>query len=437
MKENTPPPPHSMKYEQEALGMMLLGPLGLNHAISRLETTSFYFEKHRMMFNAICSIVDEGNTVDEVGIVDLHERLKKDGNADKVGGAVYLSEVYNCVATDTRIGYVCKKLLELQRSRKLVEVSLEIERAIGNNESPESIIEEVDQQLNDIMSNKEENELIHMGKIVDPAFEKIEEMINKGEVYGLPSGYPKIDAITKGFQETDLIFLAARPGMGKTSLALNFALNVAESGKKVCVFSLEMSKDQMVHRLIGHMTGVNMRSRKQMSEKFKDIALASDRLRDLPLWISKKSNVTEIDIRSMIKKQKRNHGIDLLIIDYLQLISPTTKTQKKNSNEQTASITRSLKCLAQDVEIPIICLSQLSRQTENRPNPKPKLSDLRNSGSIEQDADMVIFIYRPDYYDRDVVDENTGMAEIIIAKQRNGSVGSKNLRFIPETCSFR
>jgi replicative DNA helicase len=233
-----------------------------------------------------------------------------------------------------------------------------------------------------------------------------------------------------------LIIVAARPGVGKTSLALNVSLHAALiEERKVAIISMEMGKSQLFQRALGQLTDTNMRSRHDLQSNFDEISKAADRLRSAPIWLTETSSLTVLDIKAIARQQHKTKGLDFLVIDYLQLINATRKSSKENRNQQLSEITRTLKCLAMDLNIPILCLSQLSRKVEQRQDKKPVMSDLRDSGSIEQDADLVIFIYRPDYYGSKEVDDQ-GLAEINIAKQRNGQTAIEYLGFKDKTCNF-
>ncbi len=433
-------PPHSNTAEMAVLGAMLLDERAVPQAIELLNPDHFYRQTHRLLFSALSDLFENNNPTD---ITALREELLKKDELDKVGGSVYLSSLLNSVATSANLSYYAQIVKEKASLRGLINTSSVIIGECYDKDGDVSIIlDEAERRILEIASEKIDSGFTPVKDLVDDTFETVEKLLDsKRHITGVPSGYYKLDELTSGFQPTDLVIVAGRPGMGKTSFCLSIAMHTGLTLNKVTgIFSLEMSKQQLMHRLLCGRARVDsqlVRTGHLPKSQFHHLTAATEELRHAPIYIDDTAGINILEMKAKARRLKAKAGLDIIFIDYLQLMTSTSRASAHNRQQQITEISAALKGMAKELEVPVVCLSQLSRAPEHRSPPRPVLSDLRESGSIEQDADMVMFIYRADYYKSEDSDaEDTGIAEINIAKQRNGPVGTVKLAFIPEYTRF-
>jgi replicative DNA helicase len=430
-------PPHSIEFEESLLAACLIYPDDRDDIVDSLNPTEFYRTAHQKIFKAIRRMVLTDIPVD---LTTVSGYLKESGDLEDVGGASYLASLTNS-PTPTKTEYYIKKTKEKAALRRTIEIcNAAIKRCFDSeNEAVETVdyLQRESLELNptgNIDENLHEGKdlIIKSGDIYQARFDR------KGTVTGVPTGYKVLDYITAGLQPTDLIVLAARPSMGKTALALNILRNAGVRGQVPLIVSLEQDKQQIIDRLVSADSGVNLqrfRTGKFERDDWNKMEEAKKRLYETDFYIDDSAILTLSDIRRLARKYKRQHGITLLIIDYLQLIKGP-KSERKDL--EVGEITRGLKALAKDLRLPVLCLSQLNRQLEQRSNPhkRPRLSDLRESGAIEQDADVVVFIYRPEVYNDLKNVQFQGQADIMVSKQRQGPTGICQLRLDLDTTRF-
>lgn len=426
-------PPHSLEAEQSLLGSMMLSEEAVDAAVEFVDANDFYQSSHRFIFTALLDLYNNQKPCD---IVTIQEELRNKEHLAEVGGLTYLSQLLNVVPTATNAGYYAKIVKEKSILRKLISVSGEIsDEAYDPQAEAENIIDNAEQKVLKLGEFKQTSPYRSLKDLVTPAFEHLSKLYdNHQAVTGVPSGFTRLDEMTSGWQKSDLVILAARPAMGKTAFCLNIARNAAHDAKvPVLFFSLEMSNMQLVNRLISTESQVDGQKIKKgflNDDDWSKLTLAAGELALTPIFIDDTAGASMMEIRSKARKAYQQDHIGLIIIDYLQLItlSNNNKDRAESRQQEVSEISRNLKSLARELNVPIICLSQLSRAVESRPDKRPMLSDLRESGAIEQDADMVLFLYREEYYNPNK-DDAKGKAEVIIAKFRNGSVGTVNLAF--------
>ncbi len=433
-------PPQNLEAEQSLLGSILIDKDAFIKIGDAVSSEDFYKDAHRLIYEAILDLSSKGEPID---LLSLSNLLEEKQQLEKIGGRSYVSSLVNSVPTSSHIKSYASIVEKKATLRRLLHASAEItELGYDQSEDTDKILDSAEQKLFKISQRHLKRNFIPIKEILFEAFDRIDEIHKeKGKLRGIPSGFPSLDNILAGFQKSDLIILAARPSVGKTSLALDFARQAASQYKiPVGIFSLEMSKDQLVDRLICGQSGVDLWKMRtgHLSDRYEDddfskIGHAMGALSEAPIFIDDSSNANIMEIRTKARRLQMEQKLGLIILDYLQLMEG--RSRNENRVQEVAEITRSLKGIAKELNIPIIALSQLSRAVESRTVPKPKLSDLRESGSIEQDADVVLFIYREDLYKESK--EKTNMAEIIIAKHRNGPVGSIQLYFDEHTASFK
>ncbi len=423
-------PPHNLEAEQSVLGSILLD----NEVYSQLEGTlnaeQFYKEGHRKVFRAIERLHRSGDPMD---LVTLTEELRRSGDLEGVGSVAYLIGLADSVPTAAYAESYARIVTEKATLRDLIGAGGRILQSAYDQSTPlEEVLDGAEKAIFDLTTRKRRTGFEGMGTLVTDTFAEINERFaNPNPVSGLRTGFTELDGMTGGLQPATLNVLAARPSMGKTAFALTIGLNAAMREKAaVGIFSLEMSAVQLVTRMICSEARVDMsRVRSgQLSERdFQRLADTAGRMSEAKIYIDDNANMTVMELRSRARRLMAEHGLDLLIIDYLQLMTGTSRTQSENRQQEISAISRGLKALARELDVPVLVLSQLSRAVESRPNKRPMLSDLRESGAIEQDADLVAFIYRDEYYDPH--SEKHGIAEIIIGKQRNGPTGQLELQF--------
>lgn len=428
-------PPNSIEAEQSVIGAMLLEKEAISATSEMLRAEDFYKEAHKLIFEAVMELYDKDEPVDLVTIVDI---LRGKGILETIGGITYLSNLAASVPTTANIKYYARIVEEKSTLRKLIKSASKImEKSYEASEEVPSILDEAEKDIFDISQKAMVHDFEPISKILEKGFNEIERMyINKGSITGIPSGFFDLDSKTSGFQKGDLVLIAARPSMGKTAFALNVAQYASlRNGNSVAVFSLEMSKEQLVNRMLCAEANIDMlklRTGNLDDDDWVRLAKSAGPLASAKVFIDDTPGISVTEMRSKCRRLKIEHGLDMIIVDYLQLIQGRSKTE--NRQQEVSEISRSLKTLAKEIDAPVIALSQLSRAPEARADHRPMLSDLRESGSIEQDADVVCFLYRDEYYNKESDKKN--IAEVIISKQRNGPTGTVELAFIGKYTKF-
>ncbi len=421
-------PPQSLDAEQAVLGALLVSPDGLSRIIDILDSEQFYRKAHQVIYAAMMDLFDHNEPID---IVTVSQYLKDEGKLENVGGRAYITDLSLSVATTANLEYYAKVVSEKALLRNLIKAGTEIVGSCYEESDADVALDKAEHMIFTLAQRRTMNSLVHIKDVVETSFQKIEERYeNRDALSGVPSGFYDLDAMTSGWQPSDLVILAARPSMGKTAFVLNLAQHCAvEAGQPVAIFSLEMSKEQLVQRMLcaeAKIDANRLRTGHMHTNDWSHLAMAMGRLGEAPVFIDDSSMLNALEIRAKCRRLKSEmKSLGLVIIDYIQLMSGRKTTD--NRVQEVSEISRSLKQLAREIKVPVIALSQLSRAVEARQNKRPMLSDLRESGSIEQDADLVMFIYRNEYYNPET--EQRGEAEIIIAKQRNGPVGTVELLY--------
>lgn len=428
-------PPHSLEAEQSVLGAMILDKEAINTATETIRPEDFYKEANKEIFEAIITLSNKNEPVD---LITLSEELKNRGNLENVGGISYLAELSSGVATTANAKYYCDIVEEKSILRRLIKSCDGImDKSYEGSEEVNAIIEKAEKSIFDITQGRNNDGFSPISEILLDSFEQIEKRAaNKGSLTGLTTGFMDLDDKLSGLQKSDLVLLAARPSMGKTALGINIATNAAlKAQASVAVFSLEMSKEQLVQRMLSSTAHVNLQniiSGQLNEEEWMQIVGSSTPLSQAKMFIDDTAGISLMEMRAKCRRLKIEKGLDLVVIDYLQLMQMEGK-QESRQNEISA-ISRGLKALAKEMECPVIALSQLSRAPELRADHRPILSDLRESGAIEQDADVALFLYRDEYYHED--SELVNIGEVIIAKHRNGPTGTVELVWKGEFTKF-
>lgn len=425
------PLPQNIEAEQAVLGAVLIESTVINQVLEILIPEDFYKEAHRKIFNSMIDLDRENKPID---LLTLFDHLKSNGNLlEEVGESSYLTYLTELVPTTENVNYYAKLVKEKSIIRKLVMAASDIAHR-GNDENIDldEFIDRAEQTILDIAQNKIKPSFYDSRELAVKALEIIEQLHAKKElITGIPTGFEKLDYLTSGLQPADLVIIAGRPGLGKTSLTLNIAAYAAmEHGTSIGIFSLEMTKEQLMLRMLSNKSKVNysnIRSGYIKDEDLEKLVHAADELGQAKIYIDDTPAISVLEIRAKTRRQKRDKGLDMIIVDYLQLMRGSRRVESRE--REIAEISGSLKALAKELSIPVIAVSQLSRQTETRSDRRPQLADLRESGAIEQDADLVLFIHRADVYRKDP-EEKDGIAEIIIGKQRNGPTGTVKLAFL-------
>lgn len=429
--------PQSVEAEEAVLGAILVNPMSLGKIVEFLKPESFYKPAHKIIYEAMLELFRKNEPID---IVTVSEHLRNKEELDLAGGRSYINDLAMNVVTTANIEFYAKIIQEKEIKRALINAGSEIVSMSYENEDTDSVLDNAQKLIFNIAAQKDTTDLVGIQDLVVSSYEQIEQRYNnKDDLVGVTTGFYDLDAITSGLQKSDLIILAARPSMGKTAFALNLAQNVAMKGKKgVAIFSLEMPKQQLVKRMLcaeAEVDSSRVTSGNLQPKDWEKLMEAMGRLSEAKIYIDDTSGVTSIDIKAKCRRlMMEEKELGLIVIDYLQLMEGGGNPNDRN--QQISAISRSLKGLARELDVPIIALSQLSRGVEARNDKRPMLSDLRDSGAIEQDADIVMFIYRDEYYNRDDVN-NKGKAEVIIAKHRNGSVGTIELLFQSNITKFK
>ncbi|GAW32564.1 replicative DNA helicase [Carboxydocella sp. JDF658] len=428
-------PPHNLDAEQSVLGSMLLDQEAVFKAMEIIRAEDFYRDAHRLIFEAICDLADRSEPVD---IITVAEELRQRGQLDKVGGAAYIATLSGIVPTAANVEYYARIIREKSLLRALISAATRIAQLGYEGEAEaEEILMQAEKMIYDLSQRKASRTFATMHEILMETFDRIEYLYqNKGDVTGVPTGFIDLDRLTSGLQPSDLIIVAARPAMGKTSFCLNIAQHAAiKAGIPVAIFSLEMSKEQLVQRMLCSEAMVDqhrLRTGQLTEQDWPRLVRAVGPMAQAPIFIDDTVGISVLEMRAKCRRLKAEHGLGLVIIDYLQLMQGSRRSESRQ--QEISEISRALKGLARELNVPVIALSQLSRAVEQTHDKRPNLSHLRESGAIEQDADIVSFIYREEYYNPDT--EKKGIAEIIIAKHRNGPVGSVELGFLNEFTKF-
>ncbi len=433
-------PPQSMEAEEAVLGAILVNFSSLPRIIGIIKPESFYKPANRIIYETILRLFSQNQPID---IVTVSEALKVKGQLEDVGGRAYVNDLALNVVTTANIEYYAKIIQENEIKRALINAGAEIATLGYEAESYEQALDSAQQMIFNISSNKKTSDFVSVDKLVADSYTQIEmQYNNKGQYSGVKTGFYELDDLTLGLQKSDLIILAARPSMGKTAFALNIAQNAAlRDDRTVAIFSLEMDKMQLVKRLLCSEAEVDtqkIRSGNMQSKDWELLTQAMVKFDDARIYIDDTGSLSANEIRARCRRlAMEKKGLDLVIVDYLQLMEGGgSSTSDENRNQQISLMSRGLKTLAKELGIPVIALSQLSRAVEQRPNKRPMLSDLRESGAIEQDADLVMFIYRDEYYNPNDVD-NKGKAELLVAKHRNGPTGKIDLYFQNNITKFK
>ena len=428
--------PHSIEAEQSVVGSMLMGREAIMAASEMLTSDDFYQHQYGVIFDAMVELFNEGKPVD---LVTLQDRLKEKDLPPEITSMEFVRDLLNAVPTSANVRHYATIVSEKAVLRRLIKLSEEIENECYLNKEPmEVILEETEKRMFKLLQQRNSGDYVPIRQVVMNTLENIERASKtKGNVTGLATGFTDLDYKTSGFQPSDFILVAARPSMGKTAFVLNIAQYMAfKKDKAVAIFSLEMSREQLMNRLFSMESKVDsqsLRTGNLKDEEWSKLIESAGIIGESNLIIDDTPGISIAEMRSKCRKYKLEHGLDIIIIDYLQLMTGSGRGSDSRQQE-ISDISRSLKALARELNVPVVALSQLSRAVEQRTDHRPMLSDLRESGAIEQDADVVMFIYRDDYYNKD--SEDKGIAEIIIAKQRNGPIGTVNLVWLPDYTKF-
>jgi replicative DNA helicase len=427
-------PPHSREAEESVLGAVLLSDVAANEVMDKLIPDDFYVPAHQSIFEAILTLY---NTNQPLDAVTVSEELRRRSALDKIGGIGYLTRLLDVVPTASNIEYYANIVEEHGLRRSLIKAGGAVtDLAFRTEDEIAGVIDRAEQQVLGVAEKRASQDMLEVGPLFQEVIEHIETLeANGSDITGLATGFRDLDKMLAGLQPANLVVIAARPSMGKSALTLNIATNAAVLGKVIALFSLEMAKEEVVQRIlcsVGRVDSGKLRSGQLGAQNWDRVVAAAGRMYKAPIFIDDSSVVTVTDIRAKCRRLQRSRGLDLVVVDYLQLMSGSTR---ENRQQEIAEISRGLKNLASELRVPIIAVSQLNRSVEQREDRRPRLSDLRESGALEQDSDVVMFIYRHEYYHPDDLDKK-GMAEVIIAKHRAGATGSVDMTFLPDFTRF-
>jgi replicative DNA helicase len=428
-------PPQNLEAERAVLGAILVDNDIIYAVMETLEPSSFYQPAHRLIFNTMLQLNERGHAID---IITLTDRLRSEGILDQAGGPDYIPSLADEVPTSAGAANYARIIREKAVLRHLIDTATEIVQDCMDTPSDvDELLDDAERRMFAISEQRIQSGFLSMREIVKSSFKTIESLYEKKEtITGVATGYKDIDNLTSGFQPSDLVIIAGRPSMGKTAFALNIAQNAALAhGKKVAVFSLEMAKEQLVMRMLCSEARVNahsLRSGILSQTDWPKLTTAAGRLADASIFIDDSPAIGSMEMRAKTRRMKADRGLDLIIVDYLQLMSSRSRSDSRE--QEISEISRSLKALAKELNVPVVALSQLNRGVESRHDKRPILADLRESGAIEQDADVIIFIYRDEVYNKESMER--GVAEIIIGKQRNGPVGTRKLTWLDKYTRF-
>lgn len=429
-------PPQNIEAEQSVLGGILIENQALHKIIEILSPDDFYREAHQKIYNSLLDLSEKDEPAD---LITLTNELRKKDQLDAVGGASYVTSLIDSIPTAANIDYYARIVKEKAVLRKLINAATDIvTQGYEDREDVEGLLDEAEQAIFQIADSRVRPSFYPIREILKSSFKTLEKLYEKKEmITGIPSGFKDLDEMTAGFQPSDLIIVAGRPSMGKTAICLNVAQYAAVEKKvPVAIFSLEMSKEQLVLRMLcseAEVEGTRIRTGFLAESDWPKLTMAAGNLSDAPIFIDDTPALSILELRAKARRLKGEHGLGMLIVDYLQLMRG--RTMVENRQQEISEISRSLKALAKELNLPVIAVSQLSRRSEAREDKRPQMSDLRESGAIEQDADLILFIYRDEVYNR--TDENRGKAEVIIGKQRNGPTGKVVLTFLDKYTAFK
>jgi replicative DNA helicase len=427
-------PPHSIDAEESVLGAVLLSSEAANVALETLHADDFYKPAHQLIFEVVHGLFDSNEPIDAVTV---SEGLARDGALDRMGGIGFLTGLIDGVPSTSNVDYYASIVEEHALRRRLMRVGADISLLAGKTADPiNEVVDRAEQAVYAVSDRKHGDGLQVIDDLLGPAIEKAEELHRTGaDVTGVSTGFRDLDRKLAGLHPTNLVILASRPGMGKSALAFNMAQNVALAGNSVAIFTLEMSREEVVTRLLcakGRIDSQRLRTGKLSEGDFTKLSNAAAALYKQNIHVDDSPGLTVTEIRAKCRRLRRKPGLDLVIVDYLQLMDGSGE---ENRQQEIAKISRSLKHLARELDVPIVALSQLNRGVESREDKRPRLGDLRESGAVEQDADVVMFIYRDEYYYPEKI-ESKGIAEVVIAKHRQGGVGKVDMTFLPEFTLF-
>jgi len=429
-------PPQNIEAEQSILGAVLIENEALNKVLEVLEGDDFYREAHQKIFACMVELYERNEPLD---LITLTNQLKKKKKLEEVGGASYLAGLVDAVPTAANVSYYTKIVKEKSTLRKLISTATEIvTQSYQEGKDLDDFLDEAEQAIFSISAHKIKPSFYPMKEIVKESFKAIEELYEKKElITGIPSGFKDLDGKTAGFQRSDLIVVAGRPSMGKTAFCLNVAQYAAiHTGVPTAIFSVEMSKEQLATRMLcseARVDSARLRSGFLSESDWPKLTMAASTLSEAPIFIDDTPAISVLELRAKARRLQAERGLQLVIVDYLQLMRGRSGVERRE--QEISEISRSLKALAKELNIPVMAISQLSRKAEDRPGRKPQLSDLRESGAIEQDADVILFIYRDEVYNPS--SDQKGLAEVIIGKQRNGPTGKVELSYAPEYTTFK
>lgn len=429
--------PQNLEAEKSVLGAILIDESVISDIVTVVKPRDFYDPKHQAIFDAMLKLFEKSSPID---LLTLTDQLKKNKDLTKIGGSAYLAELTNYVPTASHAEAYAKMVAQAATRRRLIKASSSItDLAYEEGTTVDKLLGKAEKEIFSVSDSNSVGDLVSLEDILTESFDRIEALHkNQGALRGVSTGYRDLDNMTAGFQRSDLLILAARPAMGKTTFVTNLAYNVATIAKQpVLFFSLEMSKEQLVDRMLADASGVDswkIRTGNLNDEDFSKLSEAMGEMAEAPIMIDDTPGLSILEMRTKARRAAHNRELGLIIVDYLQLMQASTRSNDGNRVQEVSEISRGLKLIARELNVPVVALSQLSRTVENR-NPKiPQLADLRESGSIEQDADIVMFIYREAYYEPET--ERQNITDLIIAKHRNGPVGKVELYFHPERLRF-
>ncbi len=429
-------PPQHIEAEQSVLGGILIENEAINKVLEVLAPEDFYREAHRKIFDAMIALSERDEPAD---LITMTNELRKRGHLEEIGGASYLASLIDSVPTAANIEYYARIVREKAVLRKLIETSTEIiTQSYQDRSDVESFLDEAERSIFEISERRVKPSFYSIRQIVKESLDTISKLYEKKElITGVPSGFKDLDKMTAGFQPSDLIIVAGRPSMGKTAFCLNIVQYAAiERRIPIAIFSLEMSKEQLVIRMLcsqSQVDGNRLRTGFLQESDWTKLTLAAGTLYDAPIYIDDTAALSVLELRAKARRLKAEHHLGMIVIDYLQLMKGRSRAESRQ--QEISEISRSLKALAKELNIPVIAVSQLSRKTEERHGNRPQLSDLRESGAIEQDADVILFLFREEVYNRQ--EDNQGKAEVIIGKQRNGPIGKVDLAFLDRFTTFK
>jgi replicative DNA helicase len=426
-------PPHSREAEESVIGALLLSEEAASEVMDRIHPEDFYVPAHQAIFEAMRELFD---TTEAIDAVTVSEALRRRGELEKIGGVQYLTRLVDIVPSTSNVTYYAGIVEEHAKRRELIRAGASVtDFAFNINDEISEVLDRAEQAVLGVAERRSSQTLLEVGPMFQDVLEHIEMLEQQGsEITGLATGFVDLDKKLAGLQPANLVVIAGRPAMGKSSLTMNIATNAAAAGEAVAIFSLEMSKEEIVQRIlssVGKVDSMKLRSG-QLGPLWQRVVDAAGRMYKAPIYIDDSPVVTVTDIRAKCRRLKRKRGLSLIVVDYLQLME---SYGQENRQQEIAQISRNLKNLARELEVPIIAVSQLNRSLEAREDKRPRLSDLRESGSIEQDADVVMFVYRHEYYHPEE-QEKKGIAEVIVAKHRAGSTGPVEMTFQPEFTRF-